>query len=102
MKFRALLDKARQANPGNELWLEAFRVEARSGAGSVQAKATLSRGLQECPTFGLLWSMAVWVEPRASRKTKGVDALRKAKDSALVVYTVSYGVVVVKLIFLLC
>jgi pre-mRNA-processing factor 6 len=33
--------------------------------------------------------MAVWAEPRASRKTKGVDALRKTKDSPLVVCTVA-------------
>jgi pre-mRNA-processing factor 6 len=90
IKARALLDKARQANPGNDLlWAEAAGVEERSGAGSVQAKATLSRGLQECPSSGLLWSMAVWAEPRASRKTKGVDALRKTKDSPLVVCTVA-------------
>jgi len=79
IKARALLHKARQANPGNDvLPAETAGVEERSGAGSAQAKATL---LQECPSSGLLWSMVVWAEPRASRKTKGVDVLRKTKDS---------------------
>jgi hypothetical protein len=49
-------------------------VEERSG-GPAQAKAMLSRALQECPT-----SVALWVEPRASRKTK-------TKDNPLVVCT---------------
>ena len=58
-------------------------VEERSG-GAVQAKTMLSRALQECPSSGLLSSMAIWAEPRAARKTKGVDALRKTKDHPLV------------------
>jgi len=79
IKAHVLLNKARQANPGNDvLPAETARVEERSRAGSAQAKATL---LQECPSSGLLWLMVVWVELRALRKMKGVDMLRKTKDS---------------------
>ncbi|KAF8958681.1 PRP1 splicing factor, N-terminal-domain-containing protein [Flammula alnicola] len=89
IKARSLLEKARLVNPGNDqLWAESVGVEERSG-GAAQAKAMLSRALQECPASGLLWSMALWAEPRASRKTKSVDALRKTKDSPLVVCTVA-------------
>ncbi|KAF8151308.1 PRP1 splicing factor, N-terminal-domain-containing protein [Crassisporium funariophilum] len=90
IKARALLEKARLVNPGSDvLWAESVGVEERSGAGAAQAKAMLARGLQECPVSGLLWSMAIWAEPRASRKTKGVDALRKTKDAPLVVCAVA-------------
>ncbi|KAF9525583.1 PRP1 splicing factor, N-terminal-domain-containing protein [Crepidotus variabilis] len=89
IKARALLEKARLVNPANELlWAESVGVEERSG-GAVQAKAMLSRALQECPASGVLWSLALWAEPRASRKTKSVDALRKTKDHPLVVCTVA-------------
>ncbi|KAF9546672.1 hypothetical protein CPC08DRAFT_648976 [Agrocybe pediades] len=89
IKARALLEKARLVNPGTDtLWAESVGVEERSG-GAQQAKSMLSRALQECPSSGLLWSLALWAEPRASRKTKSVDALRKTKDSPLVVCTVA-------------
>ncbi|KAI0772191.1 PRP1 splicing factor, N-terminal-domain-containing protein [Irpex lacteus] len=69
--------KARLANPGNdELWAEAV--------GTV-----LARGLQECPTSGLLWSMAIWAEPRPTRKSRSADALRKAADDPLIICTVA-------------
>ncbi|KJA17190.1 hypothetical protein HYPSUDRAFT_146818 [Hypholoma sublateritium FD-334 SS-4] len=89
IKARSLLEKARLVIPANErLWAEAVGVEERAG-GVAQAKAVLARALQECPASGLLWSMALWAEPRAARKTKSVDALRKTKDSPLVVCTVA-------------
>jgi pre-mRNA-processing factor 6 len=75
IKAHALLEKACLVNSGNELlWAESIGVEGRSG-GAAQAKTMLLRALQECPSSGLLWSMAIWAEPRAARKTKGVDVL---------------------------
>jgi pre-mRNA-processing factor 6 len=89
IKARALLEKARQLNPGNdELWAEAVGVEERSG-GAVQAKAMLARGLQECPTSGLLWALSIWSEPRPTRKTRATDALKKTKDSPIIISTVA-------------
>ncbi|KAJ2928272.1 hypothetical protein H1R20_g8821, partial [Candolleomyces eurysporus] len=91
IKARALLEKARLAVPKDErLWAESARVEERSsGAGSAQAKSMLARALQECPTSGLLWSMSIWAEPRPTRKSRSVDALKKSSDDPLIVCTVA-------------
>ncbi|KAF6757076.1 PRP1 splicing factor, N-terminal-domain-containing protein [Ephemerocybe angulata] len=92
IKARALLEKGRLANPGEErLWAEAVRVEERAGggAGNAQAKALLARALQECPASGLLWSMAVWAEPRPARKGRSVDALKKSAEDGRIVCTVA-------------
>lgn len=89
IKARALLEKARQVNPNNEtLWAESIGVEERSG-GASQAKAMLSRALQECPTSGLLWTLSIWAEPRPVRKTRATDALKKTKDSPIIICTVA-------------
>ncbi|KAG5221482.1 Pre-mRNA-processing factor [Salix suchowensis] len=63
IKARCLMEKARLVNPANdELWAEAVHVEERAAITSsttqaqAQAKAMLARGLQECPTSGVLWS----------------------------------------------
>lgn len=51
IKSRALLDKARLANPGSDvLWAEAVGVEERSG-GAAQAKTVLARGRLDAVTF---------------------------------------------------
>ncbi|TFY64399.1 hypothetical protein EVG20_g5958 [Dentipellis fragilis] len=70
------------------LWAEAVAVEERAG-GAAQAKAMLARGLQECPSSGLLWSQAIWAEARPQRKARSVDALKKAQDDPLVICTVA-------------
>jgi pre-mRNA-processing factor 6 len=89
IRARALLEKARLVNPANEiLWAEAVGVEDRSG-GTAQAKAMLARALQECPTSGPLWAMAIWQEPRATRKSKSVDALKKTHDHPVVICAVA-------------
>lgn len=109
IKARALLDKARLVNPGSDvLWAEAVGVEERSG-GAAQAKTVLARGtfhvrhvrraclgphmsstgLQDCPTSGVLWSMAIWAESRPARKARSADALRKATDDPLIICTVA-------------
>ena len=106
IKARALLEHARMVNPASEqLWAEGVGVEERSG-GATQAKAMLARGmktiaattddltseplgLQECPESGLLWTLSVWSEPRPIRKSRSADALRKTKDSLLVIRTVA-------------
>jgi pre-mRNA-processing factor 6 len=107
IRARALLEKARQVNPASDvLWAEAVGVEERSG-GAAQAKAMLARGtllhgscpalhltyassaLQECPTSGQLWSLAIWAEPRPARRARSADAIKKAADDARVVCTVA-------------
>jgi pre-mRNA-processing factor 6 len=86
-----LLEKARLVNPKSDvLWAlaEAVKVEERSGA-PAQGKALLARALQECPTSGILWSMAIWSEARPQRKARSVDALRKCEADPLVICTVA-------------
>ena len=46
-------------------------------------------GLQECPSSGLLWSMAIWAEPRPTRKARSADALRKAGNDPWVLCSVA-------------
>jgi len=47
----------------------------------------MAKALQECPSSGLLWSESVWLETRAQRKGKIVDALKKSENSAQVLIT---------------
>ncbi|KAF9519699.1 hypothetical protein BS47DRAFT_1375004 [Hydnum rufescens UP504] len=78
IKARALLEKARLINPKDDiLWSEAVGVEERN-TGMQQAKTVMARGLQECPSSGLLWR---------ARNRLG-DALKKSSDDPLVVCTV--------------
>ncbi|KAF8318392.1 putative pre-mRNA splicing factor prp1 [Clavulina sp. PMI_390] len=89
IKARALLEKARVVNPKDEsLWLEAVQLEERT-SGVQQAKAVLARGIQDCPTSGLLHALSVMYEPRQARKTRSVDALKKSNDSPYVIATVA-------------
>ncbi|GAA5886846.1 hypothetical protein JCM6882_005909 [Rhodosporidiobolus microsporus] len=88
IKARALLEKARNLNPkSEEVWLESVKVEERDGSGA--AKPMLARALQTLPASGLLHSHSVWSEPRPTRKTRSVDALKKTNNSPAVIVTVA-------------
>ncbi|BGP26159.1 pre-mRNA-processing factor 6 [Rhodotorula toruloides] len=88
IKARALLEKARNVNPkSDELWLESVKVEERDGSGA--AKPMLARALQTLPASGLLHSYSVWQEPRPTRKTRSVDALKKTNNASAVIVTVA-------------
>lgn len=89
IKARAILERARFHNKkSDQLWLETVKVEERAG-NTAQAKTMMSRGLQECPVSGLLWSESVWLEARPARKTKMLDALKKANNDPLVILTIA-------------
>lgn len=89
-KARSVLEKARLKNPKNaELWLEAIRNELKSGGARDMANMLMARALQECPTSGLLWAEAIFMEPRPQRKTKSVDALKKCEHDPHVLLAVS-------------
>lgn len=45
--------------------------------------------LQECPNSGLLWSEAIFMEPRPQRKTKSVDALKKCDNDPIIIMTIA-------------
>lgn len=89
IKSRALLEKARMQNPKNDiLWRESIKVEERaanaSGSGNTQAKTMLARAQQDCPTSGILWDMAIWMESGSGRKGKSLDAIRKSSEHPVV------------------
>ncbi|KAM0790103.1 hypothetical protein ACM66B_005430 [Microbotryomycetes sp. NB124-2] len=88
IKARALLEKARNLNPkSEEIWLESVKVEERDESGA--AKGMLARALQALPTSGLLHSCSVWSEPRPTRKSRSVDALKKTNNAPAVIVTVA-------------
>ena len=63
-KGRSVIEKGRLRNPQNDrLWLRAVRMEAKYGQ-KEQAMALMSRALQECPSSGLLWAEAIFMESR--------------------------------------
>ena len=53
------------------------------------AKAVMARGLQKCPSSGVLWAEAIFLEARPQRKTKSVDALRKCEHDVNVILAVA-------------
>lgn len=87
-RVRALLDQARLSNPVSEdLWLESVRVEVRSG-NMTQAKALMAKGMQACPSSGKLLAESLLLEPRAVRRAKSVDALKKAQNDSYILLSV--------------
>jgi len=86
---RSILSRARVLNPQEPLlWMESVQLEERDGA-MPQAKVLLSKGLQDCPTSGILWSMTILSEARPQRRTRSVDAMKKAGDDPYIICTVA-------------
>jgi len=88
-KARSLLEKARLQNPKTpELWLAAIEVEQRASNKKIAANL-MAKALQECPTSGLLWAQAIYMEPRPRQKSKSVDALKKCDNDPHVIVAVA-------------
>lgn len=88
-RARAILENGRLKNPKNPvLWMEAIRVELAANS-EQNAHTMMAKALQECPNSGLLWGEAIFMEPRPQRKTKSVDALKRADNDALVLLAVA-------------
>ena len=51
------------------LRLESIRMDLKRGE-EANAQALMAKALQDCPNSGLLWSEAIFMEPRPKRKTK--------------------------------
>ncbi|KAI6191739.1 PRP6-like protein [Aphelenchoides bicaudatus] len=84
VRARSHLDTAKLKNPKNEfLWLEAIRLELRTGAKET-ANALMARALQECETSGRLWAEAISMAQRHARRLKSVDALNKCEHDSRV------------------
>ena len=86
---RSILEQARRKNLGvPELWLAAVRVERRSEH-TREAESLLAKGLQECPKSGLLLSESIRMAPRAQRKSKCVEALKRSENDPHVIAAVA-------------
>ena len=86
---RSLLEVGRLKNVNApRLWLEAVRLERRSG--NKRAAATLMpKALQQCRTAGILWAESISMEQRAQQKTKSSDALKACDNDPHVIMAVS-------------
>ena len=88
-KARSLLELARLQNPKNEtLWLEATRLERRSGNTQL-AESLLARALQECPKSGVLLAENITTAPRVTQKNKSATAIKRNPESPLVIIAVA-------------
>lgn len=90
VRARSVLDRARLAVPKSaELWTESVRVERRAN-NIAQAKVLMARALQEVPASGLLWSESIWhLEPRAQRKARSLEAIKKVENDPILFITVA-------------
>ncbi|OJJ04566.1 hypothetical protein ASPVEDRAFT_31012 [Aspergillus versicolor CBS 583.65] len=90
VRARSVLDRARLAVPNSpELWTESVRVERRANNIS-QAKIVMAKALQEVPSSGLLWSESIWhLEPRAQRKARSLEAIKKVDNDPILFITVA-------------
>ena len=88
-KARSMLELARLKNPKNpHLWLEAVRLERRSGNAKL-AETLMAKALQECPSSGILLSENIMTAPRVEQKSKSADAIKRAPDDPRVIYAVA-------------
>ncbi|KAJ5724900.1 mRNA splicing factor (Prp1/Zer1) [Penicillium malachiteum] len=90
VRARSVLDRARLAVPKSaELWTESVRVERRAN-NIAQAKVLMAKALQEVPASGLLWSESIWhLEPRAQRKARSLEAIKKVDNDPILFITVA-------------
>ena len=83
-RARPLLEKARVKIQNNvELWISAIKLELDAG-NKKGANYIISRALQDCGDNGELWALAVELEPKATRKSKIFEAIKKCPDDPYV------------------
>jgi pre-mRNA-processing factor 6 len=90
VKARSILDRARLAIPNNEvLWTESVRLERRAGS-IPTANNVMAQALQQLPKSGMLWAEKVlYLEPRAQRKARSLEAVRIANNDQHIHLTVA-------------
>ncbi|RLW00856.1 hypothetical protein DV515_00008467 [Chloebia gouldiae] len=88
-RARAILEKSCLKKPKNpNLWLESVHLQYRAGLKNF-ANSLMAKALQECPSSGILWSDAIFLEVRPQRKTRSVDALKKCEHDPCVLLAVA-------------
>lgn len=70
------------------LYLAGVRIERRAKSIGA-AQQLLARGFQDCPSSGVLWAHAIATAPRAARKTKSFDALKRCERDPHVCFSVA-------------
>ena len=88
-KARSLLELARLKNPKSpELWIEAIRLERRTGHGKL-VDSLMAKALQECPQSGLLLAENIYTASRFEQKSKSSDAVKRCPEDPLVIAAVA-------------
>lgn len=90
VKARSVLDRARLANPKNDvLALEAVRLERRAGD-LTQAKNLMAKFQHEVPRSGILWSERIlFLEPRTQRKPLSLAGVKAVENDPTLFVTVA-------------
>ncbi|KAL9614817.1 MAG: hypothetical protein Q9167_000727 [Letrouitia subvulpina] len=90
VKARSVLDRARLANPKNDvLALEAVRLERRAG-NLTQAKNLMAKFQHEMPRSGILWSERIlFLEPRTQRKPLSLAGVKSVENDPSLFVTVA-------------
>lgn len=88
-KGRTILDQGHLRNPKNpQLWAERIRLEINAN-NTHQSKVLLAKALQDCPTSGIIQAEALWMEPRATRKPRAVEGMKKADRDPVLITSVA-------------
>lgn len=87
-RARSILETAKVRIKKNvELWLACINLERQ--AGNLEgALYFIAKGLQDLPDCGELWALAIELEPKTTRKTKIVAALKCCDNNPLVLTSV--------------
>jgi pre-mRNA-processing factor 6 len=89
IKARSLLEVARmQKRKSPELWLEAIRLERRTGNAKL-ADSLMAKALQECPASGILLAEHIRTAPRVEQKARSSNAIKRSPDDAHIITAVA-------------
>ena len=75
--------------PPRACWRGVRFVSPVGPTGCSSLTASRIPALQTLPTSGLLHAHSVWSEPRPTRKSRSVDALKKTNNSPVIIVTVA-------------
>ena len=71
-----------------ELWLEAIRLE-KEASNEKMGINLMAKALQECPDSGVLWAEEIITAPRATRRAKSLEALKRCDNDPHVICAVA-------------
>ncbi|EEA05028.1 pre-mRNA-plicing factor 6, putative [Cryptosporidium muris RN66] len=87
-KARTMLDRARLKNPKTpELWLATIRLEESAGNSSI-TQQIMSKALRECPSSGILYAEAIFLESNI-RRSISLLALERCENDPYVISAIA-------------